>query len=123
MTPRDTRDRASSPERGSHGASQTSHITPGHVRAYQAVTSQLYDNIALWSCWIDGEPGVAIVMVDHVGEGKVAVMPLFVAITEAMQVSFDSEAGGSGGGGGPRRSTVLREFEANLAALAPGGGK
>ena len=39
-----------------------SNITPGHVRAFQAVTSQLYDNVTLWSCRIDGEPGVAIVM-------------------------------------------------------------
>ena len=29
--------------------SAPSFITPGHVRAFQAVRSQLYDNIALWS--------------------------------------------------------------------------
>ncbi|MGA2843218.1 MAG: hypothetical protein ABSG18_24320 [Steroidobacteraceae bacterium] len=80
-----------------------SHITPGHVRAFQAVTSQLYDNIALWSCTINGEPGVAIVMADHVGENKIAVMPLFVAITPGMKVEFEDERAGSGGGGGPKR--------------------
>ena len=34
-----------------------SFITPGHVRAFQAITSRLYDNITLWSCRINGEPG------------------------------------------------------------------
>ena len=54
-----------------------SFITPGHVRAYQAVTSRLYDNITLWSCCINGEPGVAIVMVDDTPrrETKPAGMP------------------------------------------------
>lgn len=58
-----------------------SFITPGHVRAFQAVTSQMYGEVTLASCRINGEAGVAIVLMDHVGEGKVAVMPLFVAIT------------------------------------------
>jgi hypothetical protein len=79
-----------------------SSITPGHVRAFQAVTSQLYENITLWSCRINGEPGVAIVMVDQVGEGKIAVMPLFVAITEKMQIEFDGEGDSDNGGGGPK---------------------
>jgi hypothetical protein len=61
-----------------------SFITPGHVRAFQAVTTQLYGEVTLASCLINGKPGVAIVLIDHVGEGKVAVMPLFVAITEDM---------------------------------------
>lgn len=51
------------------------------------------DNPDIWrmtlaSCLINGKPGVAIVLVDHVGEGKVAVMSLFVAITEDMDVVF-----------------------------------
>ena len=57
-----------------------SNITSGHVRAFQAIRSQLYDNITLASCTINGDPGVAIVMVDDTGEGTLAVMPLFVAI-------------------------------------------
>ena len=56
--------------------SAPSFITPGHVRAFRAVRSQLYDNIVLWSCRINGEPGVAIVMVDYPGENKLAVMPV-----------------------------------------------
>jgi hypothetical protein len=85
------------------------------------VTSQLFDNVVLWSCWINGEPGVAIVLVQEAGEGKLAVMPLFVAITDDMELSFEGarETGGSDGGG-PRRSIVAREFEATKAVLAPG---
>lgn len=109
---------ASSPERGSDRAPRESNITPGHVRAFHMITSQLYDDrIALWSCRIDGEPGVAIVLVDPVGEGKVAVMPLFVAITAKMNIDFDDEQGSHGGGGGPSRYDVLRECE----TAAPGG--
>ena len=75
-----------------------SNITPGHVRVFQAVRSQLYDNITLTSCTINGEPGVAIVMVDEVGEGKIAVMPLFVAITPNMVLTFPGETDSDGGG-------------------------
>ena len=66
------------------------------------LTSQLYDNVTLWSCRINGEPGVAIVMLDHVGEGKIAIMPLFVAITERMNIEFAGEQDSGGGGGGPK---------------------
>jgi hypothetical protein len=95
-----------------------SNITPGHVRAFQAVRSQLYDNVTLASCTINGEPGVAIVMVEHAGEGKIAVMPLFVAITENMLLDFSSEWGSSGGGGGGPRHP-LEEFADNKSATSP----
>ncbi len=94
------------------------HITPGHVRAFQAVRSQLYDNITLSSCLVNGEPGVAIVMIDQVGEDKIAIMPLFVAITESMQLAFPGarETDGSSGGGpnDPREA-----FEVNKGLTAP----
>jgi len=80
-----------------------SFITPGHVRAFQAVTTQLYGEATLASCLINGKPGVAIVLMEHVGEGKVGVMPLFVAITEDMTIEFEGESGSAGGSGGPRR--------------------
>jgi len=79
-----------------------SNITPGHVRVFQAIRSQFYDNITLASCKVNGEPGVAIVMIDEAGEGAVAVMPLFVAITPGMRVEFEGEKG-SGEKGGPRK--------------------
>ncbi len=79
-----------------------SSITPGHVRAFQAVTTQLYGEVTLFSCQINGEPGVAIVLAEHVGEGKIGVMPLFVSITPGMKLIFEDEQGGDGGGG-PKR--------------------
>jgi hypothetical protein len=91
----------------------TSFITPGHVRAFQAATTQLYGEVTLASCRINGEPGVAIVLMEHVGEGKVAVMPLFVAITGKMEIAFEGESGDAGGGG-PRR-----EFKTNKDATRP----
>ena len=43
-------------------------------------------------------------LVEHAGEGKVVVMPLFVAITEDMKIVFEGETGGAGDeGGGPKR--------------------
>ena len=94
-----------------------SNITPGHVRAFQAIRSQLYDNITLASCTINGEPGVAIVMMEHAGEGALAVMPLFVAITEGMEIDFPGARESSGGGGGPKNPR--EEFAANKAATIP----
>lgn len=96
----------------------TSFITPGHVRAFQAVTTQLYGEVTLASCLINGKPGVAIVLADHVGEGKVGVMPLFVAITEDMQIVFEGRSGGDEGGGGPRRG-FHEAKEATRAACEP----
>lgn len=95
-----------------------SNITPGHVRAFQAIRSQLFDNIRLASCTINGDPGVAIVMLEHAGEGTLAVMPLFVALTENMRIDFSGEWGTSrGGGGGPRNPR--EEFAANKATVTP----
>lgn len=91
----------------------TSFITPGHVRAFQAVTSQLYGEVTLASCRINGDPGVAIVLLDAVGEGKIAVMPLFVAITPSMEIVFEGELQG-GGEGGPRH-----EFQSAKEAFHP----
>jgi hypothetical protein len=58
----------------------TSFITPGHVRAFQAVTTQLYGEVTLASCLINGKPSLAIVLMEHVGDGKIGVMPLFACL-------------------------------------------
>ena len=94
-------------------------ITSGHVRAFQAIRSQLYDNITLWSCTINREPGVAIVMVHDVGEGKIAVMPLFVAITPGMELSFPGEREGSDGSGGPKNPREAFQVNKNLTIPVP----
>ena len=99
------------------GTTDMGNITPGHVRAFQAVRSQLYDNITLASCTINGDRGVAIVMMEHAGERTLAVTPLFVAITESMDLPFPGEEELSGGGGGPKNPR--EEFAANKAATSP----
>ena len=83
-------------------------ITPGHVQAFQMVRSPHYGNITMSSCRVNGEPGVAIIMVEDVVENKVAVMPLFVAITDGMELELPGEGRrrrrhGGGDGGGPSR--------------------
>jgi hypothetical protein len=89
-----------------------SFITPGHVRAFQAVTTQPYGETTLASCTINGEPAVAIVLTEHVGEGKIGVLPLFVSITSRMDIRFVGEGDSDEGGGGPKRSTE-QEFAIN----------
>jgi hypothetical protein len=92
-------------------------ITSGHVRAFQAVRSQIYDNITLASCTINDEPGVAIVIMDEVGEGKIAVMPLFVSITPGMELAFPELGESSGEGGGP--TTTRQAFERGKTMTTP----
>jgi hypothetical protein len=106
--------RAPAARQSGRNAMKSSNITPGHVRAFQAVTTQLYGEVGLWSCCINGEPGVAIVLAEHVGEGKVGIMPLFVAITPGMEVEFDGEQSGGDDEGGPRR-----EFRENAEVTRP----
>jgi hypothetical protein len=90
---------------------KNSFITREHRYFYEAITSGRYDNITLWSCHINGEPGVAIVAMDQSRPNKLAVMPLFVAITPGMEISFDDaqESGGSEGGPKPTQ----QEFAIN----------
>ena len=56
-------------------------------------------------------------MVDDVGEGKIAVMPLFVAITPNMELSFPGERDSSGGDGGPKNPREA--FRSNKTATTP----
>jgi hypothetical protein len=99
----------------------SSNITPGHVRVFQAIRSPFYDNITLTSCTINGERGVAIVMIDEVGEDKVAVMPLFVAITPGMKIDFpgERESGGSSGGGPKDKKEATRPTTAWAEVTQP----
>jgi hypothetical protein len=95
------------------------HITPGHVRAFQMLRSPLYDNITLASCLINGEPGVAIVAVDEVAENKIAVMPLFVAITPNMELVFPGERDSAGAGGGPKNPREGFKLNKGLTSHSP----
>jgi hypothetical protein len=56
-------------------------------------------------------------MVDDVGEGKLGVMPLFVAITPNMELSFPGERGSSDGAGGPKNPREA--FQASKTVTTP----
>jgi hypothetical protein len=62
-------------------------ITPEHIHAFEAITSGRYDNIALFSCFVNGHPAAAIVSVIRDGEGNAQVTPIFVSVTAWTQVT------------------------------------
>jgi len=57
--------------------------TPDHRAAFEALISGEYDNFALFSCFVGGEPASAIVAVNRDGEDY-TITPLFVAVTPGM---------------------------------------
>ena len=61
-------------------------IRPEHISAFEALTSGEHDNFALFSCFLDGEPTVAIVAVTPPSsdEHEYQITPLFVGVTEGM---------------------------------------
>lgn len=60
-------------------------ITAAHREAFEALTSGRYDNFALFSCFVGGEPAAAIVAVTRNGEDY-TITPLFVSVTPSMQL-------------------------------------
>jgi len=58
-------------------------ITAEHRAAFEAITSGHFDNFALFSCFVGGEPAAAIVSVNRDG-GDYTISPLFVALTPGM---------------------------------------
>lgn len=64
----------------------TTNINVDHRRAFEALTSGSYGNFALFSCFVDGAPAVAIVTVNEDGPGYV-ITPLFVSVTPGMSVT------------------------------------
>jgi len=61
----------------------TTNITADHRAAFEALISGDYDNFALFSCFIGGEPAAAIVAVNRDGDDY-TMTPLFVAVTPGM---------------------------------------
>lgn len=61
----------------------STHICPEHISAFEALTSGEHDNFALFSCFLNGEPAVAIVAVMPPLEkgGAYQITPLFVGVT------------------------------------------
>lgn len=66
--------------------SPETNITTEHQDAFNALISSEYRNFALFSCFVDGEPAAAIVAVNFDG-GTYDFLPLFVSVTEKMQLT------------------------------------
>ncbi|MDA7430645.1 hypothetical protein PGB28_19455 [Primorskyibacter aestuariivivens] len=64
----------------------STNIRPEHISAFAALTSGEHDSFALFSCFLDGEPAVAIVAVmpPRSDEDEYQITPLIVGITENM---------------------------------------
>ncbi len=64
----------------------STNIHPEHISAFEALTSGEHENFALFSCFLDGKPAVAIVAVTQheTDGGDYQITPLFVGVTEGM---------------------------------------
>lgn len=58
-------------------------ITAEQRATFEALVSGDYDNFALFSCFLGGEPAAAIVVVNRDGTDY-TITPLFVAVTPGM---------------------------------------
>ncbi|MDJ0825836.1 MAG: hypothetical protein QNJ16_10070 [Rhodobacter sp.] len=67
----------------------STNIHPEHISAFEALTSGECENFAVFSCFVDGEPAVAIVALTppETDEGEYQITPLFVGVTEAMNLT------------------------------------
>lgn len=64
----------------------TTNITAEHRAVFEALTSGRFDNFALFSCFVEGEPAAAIVSVNRNAE-EFIISPLFVALTPGMTLT------------------------------------
>jgi hypothetical protein len=64
----------------------TTNITAEHRAAFEALTSGDFENFALFSCFVNGEPASAIVAVNRDGEEYI-ITPLFVSVTPSLQMA------------------------------------
>ena len=64
----------------------STNIRPEHISAFEALISGGHNNFALFSCFLDGEPAVAIVAVTppKSEDDEYQITPLFVGVTEGM---------------------------------------
>ena len=84
-------------------AMPATNITEEHRNAFEALTSGDYDNFALFSCFLSGQPTAAIVSVtahqsdDKDGETEFHTQPLFVSIVDGLVLTdHDGREAGAG---------------------------
>lgn len=61
-------------------------ITPELEAAFKALIGGEYDNFALFSCFVNGEPAAAISAVTKDGDDFI-VTPIFVSLTPSMSLT------------------------------------
>jgi len=64
----------------------STNITPEHRAAFEALTSGDFDNFALFSCFVNGDPAAAIVAVNRDGD-EYQITPLFVSVTASLDLT------------------------------------
>lgn len=64
----------------------TTNITKAHREAFEALRDSSYTNFALFSCFVNGEPSVAIVAI-HEDGANYDIRPLFVSVTAGMTLT------------------------------------
>jgi hypothetical protein len=94
-----------------------SHIQPWHIMSYEALTSGSSQSFGLIPCFVGTTPSVAIAMFQE-HSGSVHVMPLFVALTDDMNVTYPDRSSG-GTGGGPDRASLRQDFHTNKSITSP----
>ena len=64
----------------------STNIRPDHVSAFAALTSGEFDNFALFSCFLNCKPAVAIVAIKPPRKkgDDYQIQPLFVSVTDEM---------------------------------------
>ena len=63
-------------------------ITQAHRDAFNALTSGKYNNFALFSCFVNGEPASAIAVVNEESNGDfTTLLPLFVSVCDGMTLT------------------------------------
>jgi len=72
-------------------------ITTAHREAFEALRDASFENFALFSCFVNGQPASAIVAITE-DRGEYLIKPLFVTVTDAM-VLTDHERSVPGGEG------------------------
>ena len=61
-------------------------ITREHRQAFAALISGSNSNLALFSCFVNGEPASAIVAINQAAGDEYRITPLFVSVTPGMKL-------------------------------------
>ena len=102
-------------------ASRSFQIDPWQQIAFDAITANS-DSICLIPCRA-GDESSACICVGRVTDAGMQIMPLFVAMTPGLNVTFPDRGEGQGGGGGPVRNrdeSPARAFAINKATVTQG---